>query len=155
MIYQGSNLLANLFFLSNNLLVVREKREKYMLSFAFKFLALIVMLFSHSDIYAVFVASTVEVHLSIEDGDLQQGPITCVKFDCEEMDISKKSFMNRKVSKVFNVSPGQYEIEWITEKNEKPWGGEKKIKKHRKMVVFELTDAVVHINIRGETLTTY
>lgn len=105
---------------------------------------------------AVIIASAVEVHVSIEDGNMHQPVIIDAKFDGENVDISQKSFMNRKVTKVFNISPGQYQIEWTTEKSEKPWGEAKKeLKKHRRTIIIELTDAVVYINIRGEALTTY
>lgn len=122
----------------------------------FLFLCLIQMILIYSfSLDAVIVARAVEIHLTIEDGDMHQAAITGVKFNCEELDISKKSFMNRKITKLIKVSPGQYPIEWTTEKSEKPWGGKKEIKTHHRMVIFEVTDAVVYINIRGEHLTTY
>lgn len=103
---------------------------------------------------AVIIAKDVEVHLCIEDAEMQHAAITEVKFDRQNVDISKKNFMNRKVTKKFNLAPGQYEIEWTTEKSEKPWDGRKETRHHR-MVIIEISDAVVYINIRGENLTTY
>lgn len=112
-------------------------------------------LFFSFSLHAIIVANSVELHLSVEDAELGQGIVQEVKLNHEEMDISKKSFMHRKISKVFHVAPGQYEIEWTTEKSEKPWGGKKEIKKHYRMIVIEMSDAVVYVNIRGENLTTY
>ncbi len=122
-----------------------------------KFLSIItfIIFFYSAQAFTVIIASQVEVHLSVEDGDMQQGIIIDIKFNCKEVDISKKSFMHKKISKVFNVSPGQYEVEWTTEKSEKPWGGKKEIEKHHRTLVIELSDAVVYINVRGDTLTTY
>lgn len=105
--------------------------------------------------YAVIVANEVEVRITVEDGEMQQASITQVKFDGEEVDISKKNFMNRKVSKILKVVPGAYKIEWTTEKSETPWGGKKIIKNHQKVIVLEMSDAVVYINLKADTLATY
>lgn len=115
----------------------------------------ILMFFYSMTLESVIIAKVIEVHLTVEDGEMQQAAITDVKFNGECVDISKKSFMNRKISKVLKVAPGQYEIEWMTEKTEKPWGGKKITKKHQRLIILELTDAVVYVNIRGENLTTY
>jgi hypothetical protein len=113
---------------------------------------LMVMHISKAD--AVIVTNMVEIRLSIEDADMKGWAVTNVKFDCKDIDISKKTFMNRVVRKVFNISPGTYELEWTIERSENPWGG-KETSKERRMIVFELTDAVVHLVIRGNTLVTY
>lgn len=126
-----------------------------MLNFIKTLLLFVLVLCLSNDIFAIIIANPADVHLSIEDGEMQQAIITKVKFDGEDIDISNKNFMNRKINKVLYVSPGQYKIEWETEKFEKPWGGRKEVKKHRKIIIIELTDAVVYINIRGEALTTY
>lgn len=102
----------------------------------------------------LIVAHAIEVRLTVEDGDMGEATVTSVKFAGEEIDLSKKSFMNRKVVKKINISPGQYQLEWTTEKSESPWG-KKETKKHLRILAFELTDTVVYINIRGENITTY
>ncbi|MBN9378813.1 MAG: hypothetical protein BGO14_03625 [Chlamydiales bacterium 38-26] len=122
--------------------------------FAFIISLLLVLLY-FMPLQSVIIAKAIEVHLTVEDGEMQQAVITEVKFEGECVDISKKSFMNRKISKVLKVAPGQYSIEWMTEKTEKPWGGKKITKKHQRLIILELTDAVVYVNIRGENLTTY
>lgn len=104
---------------------------------------------------AVIIANSVEIHISIEDAEREKGIITNAVFENESIDLSKKNFMHRKVTKIVNVAPGQYEIAWTTEKSKKPWGDDKEIKTHRRVIIIELTDAVVYINIRGEALTTY
>lgn len=114
-----------------------------------------IFFFSCPVAYTVIIATAVKLNFTIEDGDMQQAIITQAKFNGEEIDLSKKSFMHRKVSKSFNVPAGQYTIEWTTEKNEKPWGGAKEVKQHSRIIVVELTDAVIYINLRGENLTTY
>lgn len=127
-----------------------------MLSFSFRILLLLISLSFYSESsYAVIIAKMIEVHLSIEDGDMHQAVITNVKFDHQDVDMSKKSFMHPKISKVFTVTPGQYVVEWTTEKNENPWGGSKETLKHSRALIFEMSDAVVYINIRGETIRTY
>lgn len=111
--------------------------------------------FSSGFVEAIMVASAVEVRVTVEDAEMQQAVVKEAKFDGKNIDLSKKSFMHRKVSKVFKVAPGQYEIEWTTEKSLKPWGGDKEIKSHQRLIVIEISDAIVYINIRGENLTTY
>ena len=86
-------------------------------AFSFRILALIVLMVLCTGLaHTVFIAKTIEIRLAIEDGEMQQAVITNVKFDGEDVDISKKNFMHRRVTKVFNVPPGQYEIEWTTKK---------------------------------------
>jgi hypothetical protein len=104
---------------------------------------------------AVIVTKAIDIHLTVEDADMKQATITNLKFNGQDVDISKKNFMHRKVTQTFKVPPGQYEIEWTTEKTEKPWGGKAESKKHNRMIVLELSDVVVYVNVRGEFLTTY
>lgn len=113
------------------------------------------LLFYSPSLDAIMVANKVEVHLSIEDSAMPQVIVTSVKFNEEDMDLTPKSFMNRRVSKVFKLLPGQYEIQWTTQKAGDAWGGEKETKQHQRMIIIEISDAVVYINIRGEVLATY
>lgn len=113
------------------------------------------LLFYTVPLQAVIVANPIQVNISIEDGEMQQAVITQVKFNREELDLSKKSFMHRKVSHSLHIPPGQYQIEWTTEKFKKPWGDDKETKTHQKVIVIEMSDAVVYLNIRGETFWIY
>lgn len=115
---------------------------------------LLIFLFSFANLESVIVADMVEVRLSIEDGDAQAGIVKDVKFNGDTIDISKKSFMNRRIQTIFKVAPGQYEIDWVVEKKETPWKT-KEVKNAKRIIQFELTDAIVYIHIRGENLTTY
>ncbi|MBS4171014.1 MULTISPECIES: hypothetical protein [unclassified Neochlamydia] len=113
------------------------------------------LLFYSPPLEAIVVANKVEVHLSIEDSAMPHVTVTSVKFNDEEVDLAPKSFMNRRISKVFKLLPGQYEIQWTTQKAGDAWGGEKETKQHQRMIIIEISDAVVYINVRGEVLATY
>lgn len=108
----------------------------------------------NTPIYSLIVANIIEARLTVEDGDMREASVKEVKFDGEDVDLSKKTFMNRRILKKIYVAPGQYLLEWTTEKADAPWG-QKETKKHRRMLAFELTDSIVYLNIRGENLTTY
>lgn len=121
----------------------------------FKIFLFLFSLFYGCPAFAVIIANSVELHISIEDAERHQGVITEVNFANEGIDLSKKNFMHRKISKVFSLAPGQYEIDWTTEKSKKPWGDDKEVNKHRRVIILEITDAIVYVNIRGEHLSTY
>lgn len=144
-------------YLKHNSCSIKLHSEKSLFtkSYLFILIFLAANLFGLFDLHGVMIANLVEIHLSVEDGEMHQAVISNVSFNGEAVDLSQKNFMHRKINKIIYTAQGQYPIEWTTEKSEKPWGGMIETKKHRRLIVIELTDAVVYLNIRGENLTIY
>lgn len=107
-----------------------------------------------NDLYAVMIIRPVEITLRIEDADFKQKIIKEISFADKMIELEPATIKDFRKEVKFKLMPGLYNLKWTTQTGDISWVA-KNEKIHDFIIEIEKKDQVVHIRVRGDTVSLY